>query len=44
MKQTQKLDALISRIIKEELEEETYAGPEAIAAMKNNSKYKIIKT
>ena len=40
MKQTQKLDALISRIIKEELEEETYAGPEAIAAMKNNSKYK----
>jgi hypothetical protein len=40
MKQTQKLDALINRIIKEELEEETYAGPEAIAAMKNNSKYK----
>jgi hypothetical protein len=44
MKQTQKLDALISRIIKEELDEKRYAGPGAIEDMEKDPDYNKLKS
>lgn len=40
MKQSKKLDALISKIIKEELDEKRYAGPNAVPALKSDADFK----
>ena len=44
MKQSQKLNALISRIIKEELDEKRYAGPGAIEDMEKDPDYSKLKS
>lgn len=40
MSQIQKLDSLIVKIIKEELDEKRYAGPNAVRALKSDAEYK----